>query len=366
MRSGGSSLTCSTSIACVRAPDSSRPYASETNGSSEYDVSSFSATWFHDRLEAFGAAERRRRDFVVRQRRAAAAAGRRRARAPETPARGGRSACLRRSTLRATKLRDRRVGHPADDRAAPRRGRRRRRSPRCAEQRRASCRASSWPTAAAMLRSTGSSRSGSFFDTASTMPRSMRMSAAVFAPMPPAPSPLALERRHQLGEPLGVAGDAEQLADRLPRRARTRRPARQLAMTLVPRPRLRRRRARAALRRSRFRAARRAGRPSSSRRARCRRRRGPTPASRPSSSRNAAPRLDVAAGMDRQLADQVAVQQRRRARRSPRRAAPAAGSSSSRPSGSTVILQRRRQRRRRRDAATMRPSVAAIAGWPAG
>ncbi len=47
MRSGGSSLTCSTSIAFVRDPESSRPYSSETNDSSEYEVSSFSATWFH-------------------------------------------------------------------------------------------------------------------------------------------------------------------------------------------------------------------------------------------------------------------------------------------------------------------------------
>jgi hypothetical protein len=48
-----------------------------------------------------------------------------------------------------------------------------------------------WPTAEAMLRSTGSSRSGSFFETTSTIPRSMRISAAVFAPIPPAPSTLA-------------------------------------------------------------------------------------------------------------------------------------------------------------------------------
>ena len=34
-RSGGSSFTCSTWIACVRARDSSRPYASDTYGSSE-------------------------------------------------------------------------------------------------------------------------------------------------------------------------------------------------------------------------------------------------------------------------------------------------------------------------------------------
>jgi len=42
-RSGGSSLTCSTSTACVRAPDSSRPYCSDTNGLSEYEVRSFCA-----------------------------------------------------------------------------------------------------------------------------------------------------------------------------------------------------------------------------------------------------------------------------------------------------------------------------------
>jgi len=45
----------------------------------------------------------------------------------------------------------------------------------------------SWPTALAMLRSTGSSRSGSLFVTASRMPRSIRNSAALFAPMPDSP-----------------------------------------------------------------------------------------------------------------------------------------------------------------------------------
>ena len=38
------------------------------NGSSEYDVSSFSRDVVPDRLEAFGAAERRRRDVVARER----------------------------------------------------------------------------------------------------------------------------------------------------------------------------------------------------------------------------------------------------------------------------------------------------------
>ncbi len=46
-RSGGSSLTFSTSIACARALESSRAYGSEMNGLSEYDVSSFCATWAH-------------------------------------------------------------------------------------------------------------------------------------------------------------------------------------------------------------------------------------------------------------------------------------------------------------------------------
>jgi hypothetical protein len=41
MRSGGSSDTRSTSIACVRAPDSSRPYSSETKFLSEYDITSW-------------------------------------------------------------------------------------------------------------------------------------------------------------------------------------------------------------------------------------------------------------------------------------------------------------------------------------
>ena len=45
-RSGGSSLTFSTATACVRALDSSRAYASEMYGLSEYDVSSFCATDF--------------------------------------------------------------------------------------------------------------------------------------------------------------------------------------------------------------------------------------------------------------------------------------------------------------------------------
>ena len=45
-RSGGSSLACSTSTARVRAPDSSRAYSSDTKVASEYEVSSFSATWF--------------------------------------------------------------------------------------------------------------------------------------------------------------------------------------------------------------------------------------------------------------------------------------------------------------------------------
>ena len=42
-----------------------------------------------------------------------------------------------------------------------------------------------WPTAAAMFCRTGSTRSGAFFDTTSMMPRSIRRTAAVFAPMPP-------------------------------------------------------------------------------------------------------------------------------------------------------------------------------------
>ena len=66
-----------------------------------------------------------------------------------------------------------------------------------------------------MLRSTGSSRSGSFFETTSTIPRSMRMSAAVFAPIPPAPSPLASSVAISSASRSLSTGDAEQIADAL-------------------------------------------------------------------------------------------------------------------------------------------------------
>ena len=49
------------------------------------------------------------------------------------------------------------------------------------------------PTATAMFFSTGSSCSGSLRDTTSTMPRSIRISAAVLRPMPPASGLLSSE-----------------------------------------------------------------------------------------------------------------------------------------------------------------------------
>ena len=68
MRSGGSSLTCSTSIACVRAPDSSRAVVVGDERLVGVRRQQLLGDVVPDRLEAFGAAERRRGDVVVRER----------------------------------------------------------------------------------------------------------------------------------------------------------------------------------------------------------------------------------------------------------------------------------------------------------
>ena len=146
----------------------------------------------------------------------------------------------------------------------------------------------SWPTAAAMLPSDASSCSGARFDTASTTLRSSRSSAAVRTPMLARRLARArLQRRDQARSAARrpTAASTSALQRRLVARPRVAsRPAGSWRRSGPTRP-GRWPRARAALRCSRSRAARRAGRPSSSRRARCRPRRGPPRASAPSSSR---------------------------------------------------------------------------------
>ena len=180
MRSGGSSLTPSTSIAFVRAPDSSLPYASETNGSSEYDVISFSATVFQvdskpsmlpsgDAATSSRASERMRcccspsRTSVWN-----ACASRSVDVSPEITCRDTKREIVV-SVIRLTTACI--SGGPSSSPWWPIMP-----SSRSGEQR---------PTADAMFFSTGSSCSGFFLETTSTMPRSMRIIAAVLRPMPP-------------------------------------------------------------------------------------------------------------------------------------------------------------------------------------
>ena len=260
-------------------------------------------------------------------------------------------------TWRDTNCGDRAFGHPGDDRlhraAAP-----------SSPSRRFSSSPSSisgenWPTAVAMFCSTGSTRSGAFFETTSTMPRSMRMTAAVLAPMPPPVSILAstvdissLSRSALPARPIRSVIAASSSSKALP--------CRQFVIDAIPDGGVAARSVRAAPRRSRFRAARRDGRPSWSRRGRCRRRPAPIPASaRAAAGTRATPRRRRPGARSAVRSDGCggAPPSRRarrpdapaRARRAAARRACTVTTSGAASAPGDVIC-------------TMRPSVAAIAG----
>ena len=286
MRSGGSSLD----LLRPRSPWSARPTApgrtsSDTNGSSEYDVSSFSATLFQTDLEALGASERRGRHVVVRQRQqplcalssrtsvwnACAQPIGRRIAGDHVAATTKREivASVIRLTTAFISWRPSSVAAcwPIEPAAA---------SP-----------ASSWPTAVAMFFGTGSSLIRLLLrhrvDDAAA---ASACSAAVLTLMPLPLAGAALEATpSRLAELLRCRRRCSS-SSRIPASSRSKRAALKAAGDhAVSRRPDRRRNAPAAPRRSRSRAARRGGRPSSSTRGRCRPRCALIPGMRPSRSR---------------------------------------------------------------------------------